>query len=176
MAPALVVGVGNRLRNDDGIGAVVAEQVAIAPGGPVDVRFHAGDPAALVELWHGADTVVVVDALRSGQEPGTVHHLVIDGGLGDAGATVPVRWHGVSSHGECVAVAVELARALDRMPRHLVLVGVEVADTGFGETLSPPVTAAVPDAVAAVREALSAARRAPGPPAPAGRARRPPTR
>jgi len=46
------------------------------------------------------------------------------------------------------------AAALDRLPRRLVLLGVEAADVGVGPCLSPPVAAAVPAVVQAVMTEL----------------------
>jgi hydrogenase maturation protease len=52
-------------------------------------------------------------------------------------------------------MAVELARALDRLPRRLWIVGVEAVGFEHGAGLSPPVAAAVPAAVAAVLGCLA---------------------
>ncbi|MGB8649776.1 MAG: peptidase M52, partial [Mycobacteriales bacterium] len=54
------------------------------------------------------------------------------------------------THALGLAAAVELARVLDRLPRRLVVVGVEAADFAHGAPLSAPVAAAVDHAAAAV--------------------------
>jgi hydrogenase maturation protease len=54
-----------------------------------------------------------------------------------AGATA------ASSHGVSLGEAVDLARALDRMPERLLLLAVEAEDVGFGLGLSQPVADAV---------------------------------
>ena len=56
----------------------------------------------------------------------------------------------VATHGLGVVEAVRLAVALDRLPRALVVLGVEAADVGVGPGLSPQVAAAIPALVGAV--------------------------
>ena len=98
----LVIGVGNPWRGDDGAGIEVARRV----GG---IAFE-GDGTGLVELWAGAEDAVVVDAAASGAAPGTVHRF-------DAAAgPLPARSLRSSTHHFGVADAIELARALDRLP------------------------------------------------------------
>jgi hydrogenase maturation protease len=102
-------------------------------------------PLDLLEVFDGYDTVVVVDATRSGTAPGTV--TVTEGPLASQGSA--------STHGLGLAEAVELARALDRLPWRLVVVGVEVGSTEPGTPLSPAVAGAVEAAVAQVRACLA---------------------
>lgn len=132
--PLLVLGIGNRFRRDDGVGPVVADRLT-ARGIPA--REHSGEGAGLIEAWSTAARVVVIDATQSGSEAGTVVRL-------DAVDTAPPRGlFRYSSHLFGLAEAVETARALGRLPESLVIWGVEGADFGFGETLTPAVAAAV---------------------------------
>ncbi len=135
--PAVVViGVGNTLRQDDGAGVEVARRLgarvdgAAAPGdAAIAVLEYEGEPLGLLELWEGSRAVVLVDAIRSGAEPGTIHRV-------DASREpVPVLMRGSSStHAVGVGEAVELARALGRLPERVVVYGVEGAcfDAGGG--------------------------------------------
>jgi hydrogenase maturation protease len=129
--------VGNGWRGDDGAGLAVARRVReLAPAG-VEVREVEGDATALVEAWSGAEHVVVVDAAESGAEPGTVRRF-------DAAAQpLPVRSLRSSTHAFGVADAVELARALGRLPQRLDVYGIEGASFVAGDRLSPPVERAV---------------------------------
>jgi len=138
---AVVIGVGNEFRRDDGVGPAVARALA-ATG--IRAEISDGDPVRLMEAWDGAATVVIVDAVRcTPSVPGSWHRTTLP-------HTVPV----ASSHGFGVPEAVELAEALDRRPEELVIYAVEVADVGFGTGLSPAVAAAVAPLVAAVRAEL----------------------
>ena len=149
--PIVVVGVGNPWRGDDGVGPAVAAAVRdrLGPGGPagrVDVVDLDGEAARLVDAWDGADLAVVVDAARTGAPPGTLHRLDADGVRAASTA---------SSHALGVQHAVALARALGRLPRRLVLIGVEGADFGHGTHLSDPVAAAVEPASRLVAEVVA---------------------
>lgn len=148
---ALVVGLGSRDRGDDAVGPVVADAVAALVGPEVRVAEHE-DPTALLDLFGEHDVVVVVDAVRSGSPPGTVRAW--DVGV----APVPTdAWAATGrggTHAFGLATAVELARALHRLPHRVVVIGVDGACFDLGVPLSDPVAAAVPTAVAEVRSVL----------------------
>jgi hydrogenase maturation protease len=141
----LVVGLGSPDRGDDAVGALVARQVASRLPG-VTVVDHE-DPTSLLDLWAGHDLVVVVDAVRSGAAPGTVHRL--ETGAGGAPVT-EAAWsrtgHG-GTHAVGLAEMVELGRALGRLPARLVVVGIEAEGFEHGAPLTARVAAAVPAAV-----------------------------
>lgn len=146
----VVIGVGNAFRRDDAAGLEVARRVRDhAPDGVVVVE-HEGEPAALIEAWDGAETAYVVDAVRSGDPPGTVHRIdVLDDPL-------PDRRPRDSSHALSLGEAVALGRALDRMPRRLALIGIAGSDFDAGEGLTPTVAAAVDRVAAQLLEELTA--------------------
>lgn len=146
----LLLGVGNPDRGDDGVGPEVAARIARLglPGVQVVVEAQ---PLALLDHLRGPPrpgTVVVVDALAPGHEPGRVRVLEVG-----EHRLLP-RWRCVGSHGLGVAHAVEMARALDLMPPRLTLVGVEAGSAGLGATLSAPVVARLDDVVCTVSEIL----------------------
>lgn len=154
----LVVGLGSVDRGDDAVGPVVAGLVSdvVADRRIEDVRviLHE-DPTALIDLWSGAGLVVVVDAVVSGQEAGTIH--VLETGAGEQ-ALPTSAWSGAGragTHAFGVAGSVELARALHRLPPRLVLLGIEAASFDHGAPLSEPVTAAVDRAVTTVLDVLA---------------------
>jgi hydrogenase maturation protease len=153
----LVIGLGCPDRGDDAVGSAVARAVAARHAG-VAVVEH-GDPTALLDLWAGHSPVVVVDAVRSGAPPGTVHWLE----TGPDAPPVSTRAWTHSGHGGTHAVGlaemVELGRALGRLPARLVVVGVEAERFDHGAPLTARVAAAVPVAAARVCGAVTAARR-----------------
>ena len=141
-----MIGIGNRHAGDDAVGLVVAELLRARglPAG-IAVRTVEGDTVAMLAHWEGASASVLVDAVRSGAAPGTIHHAE----AGDAQLPVLLR-RGSSTHMVGVAEAVELARVLDRLPRRLVVYGIEGAQFRTGAGLSDAVEAAVPAVVARV--------------------------
>lgn len=149
MGEALVICIGTETRADDGIGLAVAHHLATAHPG-VEVTCAAGEPIELIDLWSPWNQVVVVDAVATGAEPGTVRIL-------DATVDrVPVAGR-TSSHGIGLADAIELGRSLGRLPGRLSVVGVEVADVTPGRPMTGAVAEAVPRAAAAVLQELSRA-------------------
>jgi len=146
-APAVVIGVGNSLRGDDGVGLAVTEALAALAnsdrhehlrGDTVEVVASDGEPTRLLELWRDRRLAIVIDAVVTGTTPGTLH--VIDA----ATETLPRPLRGQSSHHAGLAEAVTLGRTLERMPDALTVAGVEPGDMKLGRTLSPAVLAAVP--------------------------------
>jgi hydrogenase maturation protease len=139
---ALVVGVGNSDRGDDGVGPAVA-RVVLAMDLPGVRVVSDAEPLHLLDDDMVEDVVVVVDAARSGRLPGTVQVL-------DALESLPP-WTGVgSTHALGIDVAVDLLGALGRLPGRLALVAVEGACFDAGAALSPSVQAAVPAAAETV--------------------------
>ena len=137
----LVLGIGNVYRCDDALGVLAARLVREAAPGLCTVHEMDGEGAALMEAWHGAGFVVVIDAVRSSREPGTLVRL-------DAVET-PIAMHSFrsSSHAFGLAEAVELSRSLGMLPARLVIYGVEGTAFSLGQGLSPRVSAALPRAV-----------------------------
>jgi len=147
---AVVIGIGNPFRNDDGIGPAVAAQIEGLRLPGVQVVMSDGEPAGLLEAWAGADLAVVVDAIyRVPASPGRIHRLTASQ-LADGGTAA-------SSHGLGMPDALRLGRALGQLPRRIVIFAVEGADTGPGTELSDPVSAALPEVVAAVMAVLKPA-------------------
>jgi len=137
--PALltVVGVGNPWRGDDGAGLAVAERLeGRLPSGVVVLRRE-GEPTGLIDAWDGAEAVWLVDAVRSGAAPGAVHRL--DGSVDP----LPAELFRGSTHHLGVPDAVELARAVGRLPGRVVVFGIEAESFETGNALSPAVANAV---------------------------------
>jgi hydrogenase maturation protease len=124
-----VFGLGNEWRCDDGVGIEVARRV----GG----RVLEGEPIALVDALADEEHVVVVDAVSSGAEPGTIFRFE----AGDEPLPAPL-FGASSTHALGLAEAVELARSLGRLPRRVLVYGVEGESFGFGQGLSAPVAEA----------------------------------
>jgi hydrogenase maturation protease len=154
--PAVVIGLGNVLLRDDGVGVRVVEALR---------RLSDHDPAALpvgtrlvdggtlgLDLLHtldGARSVVLLDAVNLDQDVGTVSVL-----RGDAIADAGGPGAGTSLRG--VGELLSVARLMGWLPERVSLVGVQVEDTGFGVGLSPRVDEAVKSAVETARTELRA--------------------
>ena len=156
---SIVIGVGNRDRGDDAAGPIVCDRLRARPGTPASLRMFVceGSILDLALHWDHDDHVVIVDAMQPGDEPGRV--VTVD-------ATVePLPMPGaVSTHEIDVSAAIELARAIGRMPARLLLIGIEAAQTDWCTPPSPAVEAAI-DSVVDLVDELLAGQVAPGQPA-----------
>jgi hydrogenase maturation protease len=158
-ASAVLIGIGNSLRRDDGVGPALVEAVSELELPGVSAIVSDGEPSRLLEAWSGATLAVIVDAVRREEPvPGRIHRSVIFPGRPDRehradGNPAAAAWAPVgsaSTHGLGVADAVVLAEAIDRVPQRLVVFAVEVADVGFGAGLSPAVAGCLPSLSQAV--------------------------
>jgi hydrogenase maturation protease len=132
----LVIGVGNPGRGDDGAGLEVARRVRSAHA----LRRENGS-YELIDLWEGADEVILVDAARSGSPAGTIHFIEAND------ETMPGGMLSTSTHSFGVAETVELARTLGRLPPRLLIYGIEVSDVTVGGLVSPEVERAIDELV-----------------------------
>lgn len=141
-----MIGVGNAWRNDDAAGLEVARLLAGTLPEGVEVVEREGEPTSLIEAWEGAGAVWLADAVSSGAEPGTVHRH-------DASEqALPATLFDTSTHHFGLAEAVEIARALGRLPQATVVYGIEGASFDTGETLSSKVRDAAVRVAEAIRE------------------------
>lgn len=149
----LVAGMGNDLCQDDGFGIVAVRRFA-ERGVPADVRViepGSGGISLVQELMDGYETLIILDAVDRGGDPGTVYLLKTEvpdfatlaeeeqrGFLADMHATVPSR-------------ALILARALDVLPSTVYILGCQPKQYDLGIGLSAPVERGVTEAVTHLR-------------------------
>lgn len=149
----VVVGLGNPERGDDAAGLRVVEGLRSEPPAGVRLATATGDLLRLLDVLDGAGAAVLVDATRSGAEPGTVRRL--DASTGDVTAGVEAF---ASSHTFDLAATLELGRSLGRLPPRLVIYGIEAGPLSLGGGLSPAVEAALDEVITRVREECACTR------------------
>jgi len=149
---SLVFGAGNRLKTDDGAGLLVLDYLrAHDPGlGAVaDLEDGGLAGADVLPLFSGRDRIVIIDAVLSGGEPGSVVAYVPD-----RSTPWPPRFS-LHQAGPLEALA-QLALAGCRPDVRVVgIVAQDVDSPGLEPT--PRVAAAIPEAARAVRAALAGA-------------------
>ncbi len=145
---ALVLGMGNLLLGDEGVGVHAARALAQAPLPPGVTVLEAGTAVldALPDLER-ADRVIVVDAMTAGGEPGTVYRLPVDRCARKAVVA--------SMHGFDLLGVLALAGRAD--PPEVEVVGVEPASIDWSLELTPRVAASLPAVLRCVRCLLSPA-------------------
>jgi hydrogenase maturation protease len=153
----LVLGLGNPILGDDGVGWKVATEVAARiPASPqgADVEFASVGGLGLMERMLGYEHVILVDSIQTGTSPeGAVCVFKLED------LPSPDLGHSASAHDASLATALQAARQLDaNVPERVDIVAVETrASFEFTEKLSPPVAAAVPSATRKVLEFLTSA-------------------
>jgi len=129
----LLIGIGNEYRCDDGAGLMAAREIQEKNIPSLFVKEQSGEGAALMDAWQGYDHVILVDAVSSGAEPGTIYRIEA------RKEKFPLKFFHYSAHAFGVAEAVELARSLKKLPTNLVLYGVEGRIFNAGTAISPEV-------------------------------------
>jgi len=144
----IILGVGNLLFTDEGVGIRVAE--ALQDRFPENVRVVDGGTLGLnlLGVISEADHLIVVDAVRKGGEPGSLYRL--------AGEEIPKRIRAKNSlHQVEFLEALTCCQALDKVPE-TVIVGVEPEDiTTMSIELTATVGARLEDLVEAVLKELT---------------------
>jgi len=133
-----IIGVGNPLMGDDGVGIAAVERLAALPL-PAGVEALDGGTGGLtlLELMAGAETVILLDAVEMGLAPGSIARF-------DAGAIAAEEGGaGLSLHEAALPEVFALGREMDLLPPRLVVFGVEPASVERRLGLSPAVAAAV---------------------------------
>jgi hydrogenase maturation protease len=149
MVADVVIGLGNPVLTDDGVGLAVVRRLRTIAGlrAVALVELYCGG-LALMEGMVGYDRVFLVDAMTTGATPGTIRELTFE--------QVAVTHNAYSSHNGSLATAFELGRLCGaRLPRQIRVWGVEAQDVHtFGEQLTLPVRAAVPIVASAILQHL----------------------
>jgi hydrogenase maturation protease len=146
-SPLLILGLGNVLLRDDGVGsaAVAALMDRYEPPAGVSVLDGGTLGLALLPYLEEAASLILVDAVQAEAPPGALVRLERD----DVGPAVATR---LSPHQIGVADLLDGAQWRDRYPSHIVLLGIVPESLDLHVGLSPRVAAALPRLVECVVE------------------------
>jgi hydrogenase maturation protease len=125
-----LLGVGNEFRQDDGIGIFIVRHPSVRHLSKIEVGEAFGEATRLMDFWKDAGTVFVFDAVFSENVPGTIYRF---DGLKES---LPGDLLRLSSHTFSLVEAIELSRVLDRLPKELIIFGIEGKNFGWGQDLS----------------------------------------
>jgi len=143
----VIIGLGNLILKDDGLGVHVVRELEdreLPPG----VELIDGGTAAmeLLPVVHGAERIIVIDALRAGGEPGTIYRVNPEDLVCETERPLSLHQVGLL---EVLGMAKQLGGHGD-----VTIVGVEPKEITWGMELSPEVRAKVPKVIKAVFEEL----------------------
>jgi len=153
----LVVGLGNPILTDDGVGVKVAYAVraALASGRRNDVTVTEASVGGLrlMEMMLGYERAILIDALQHCDAgPGSIRRM----GLDDLRTISPTQ-HSACAHDTSLVTALELGAQLGLpLPKEITIYAVGVENvTCFGEEPTPAVAKAIPEVTAAVLDELN---------------------
>jgi len=147
----VVLGIGNTILSDDGLGVHAAEALREAYELPESIEVIDGGTAGMELLGplSGVDLLLVLDAVKAKRAPGTVICLT--------GKEVPVFFRAkLSPHQVSLCDVLASLEFAGDPPRELVLVGMEPASFELGTELTPAVAANLPALVCAAVQELAA--------------------
>jgi len=150
----IVIGLGNPILGDDGVGWRVAEELSrqlTHKSDKIDICCLSVGGLTLMERLVGYNRAILVDALQTGlHPPGTVKQLQLEE-LPDQ-----ISSHMVSTHDANLKTALQLGREMGvQLPEQIMVVGIEAQHViDFSDTLSPSVRSAIPQAVQIVSNLL----------------------
>jgi hydrogenase maturation protease len=131
-----VFGLGNPDRGDDGVGALVARLLVGRLPACAPIRTRSSDMLSLIEEWIDCDALICIDAAAPLGAPGRVHRLDL------ATAELLHEMSFTSSHAFGLADAIALARALQRVPKDIIVFGIEGQCFDGGAPMTPEIGAA----------------------------------
>jgi hydrogenase maturation protease len=151
MMDILVLGLGNILLGDEGVGVRVVERLRERFEFPGRVRVMDGGTLGLdlLPYLEEAARLIVVDAVQARQAPGTLVRM--------EGDQIPVFLDAakVSPHQEGLSDLLAVATLKGYLPDEMLLLGVQIEDLGVGLELSPAVAAQIDRVVDQVVDELA---------------------
>lgn len=153
----LIIGLGNPILTDDGVGVKVAEKVNEHLNkknlSDITVTEASAGGIRLMEIMTGYDKVILIDALikESNNQPGRFHRMTLD----DLRTISPTQ-HSASAHDTSLVTALDAGKLLDlSLPEQVIIYAVEVENVmDFNDEPTPLVFEAIPDVTKAVLEEI----------------------
>lgn len=154
--PRLILGVGNLLLRDEGVGVHVISALR-GRELPDDVELWDGGTASfdLLDTLAGRRQVIIIDAVRTGSEPGTIFRFTPE--------DISVSREQVTSlHQVGLLETLDLVdHLLDSAPEEVIILGIEPKEIGWGLELSAEVEAALPKVIELIMSELDSFHRKP---------------
>jgi hydrogenase maturation protease len=144
----LIIGIGNEYRSDDGVGISIVRELANFNMPHVAILEMLGEGSSLMEAWKNYDSVIIFDAVYSGEEAGKTFKFFVHE------EKIPQRFFNYSTHSFSLAEAVELSRILGELPNQMIIYGIEGQIFSEGNNLSTIVKQSADDVIKEVSEAI----------------------
>jgi len=142
----VILGVGNILLGDEGVGVHVAKKIAKMEL-PENVEVIDGGTASMdiLSSMKDVEKLIIIDALRGGEKPGTVYRLYPEDLLASLDSYV-------SLHQINVLEGLNLARKTGNAPQETVIIGIEPEKIDWGLGVTSEIDKKIPDILNIVLE------------------------
>jgi len=142
----IVVGIGNPIMGDDSVGIRVVEELKKEV--KVDTAILTTTTFEVLDKIMGYDKAIIVDGIKSGNEPGTIYELTVD--------DVFYTYSFTNTHNLSLATTLKLGYLIfpEKMPKYIKLIAVEVENIDFGKDCSPKVKDAIPKVIEMIKKEL----------------------
>ena len=147
---SIVIGLGNPLMSDEGIGVLLVQRLMEKLPGREDVEFYDGGTGGMNLLYkiENRDKVVLIDCAKMGQQPGTIRRFTPD-----QVRSIKQLGH-FSLHEVDILKVLELAAQFDTAPKEVVLFGIEPQSLELASELSKTLADQLDNYLAAVRKEI----------------------
>lgn len=139
------------MAGDDAIGPLIIKALKPKKLNEVDLLEAGLSGLGILDLMNGADTVILIDAVQSGQNPGTIHRLAIPD---DLGFMVQSSWGSetTSTHAFGLGETLTLSHTLGTLPPTTLVYGIELGQMEMGTEVSLQVKPAIDTVVSAIEK------------------------
>ncbi len=146
----LIIGLGNLIMSDDGVGSYLIRELKKIKDIPIkDVSLLelGTSPLYYLEEISRAESLIVIDAVKGGEKPGSIYCFKSEN----------LKTYSISNrdfHGYSIIQVIDLARELTKLPTNITVYGMEPGNTGPGEGLSDSLKNALPKLVELIIEEI----------------------
>jgi hydrogenase maturation protease len=137
----LILGIGNLLLKDEGVGVHVVKEIR-EMSVPDNVEILDGGTAGLdlVDFIEGRKKLIVIDAVNAGEKPGTLYRLTEE--------NLDIKQKEIMSfHDIDFLDALYMSDIMKEKPEEIVVIGIEPKDMSSGLELSPEIEERIPDII-----------------------------
>ena len=143
-----VLGIGNLLLKDEGVGIHLVQQLEDKINSEnINIVDSGTLPDILSLIDDNVDKLIIVDAVKAGNEPGTIYRLNLD--ELDSNSTAPISLHEIG-----VVDSLRMMALLHREPGSTVIIGIEPKTIDYGLELSPEVERKLPEVTTLIFEEI----------------------
>ncbi len=149
MKKIAIIGVGNILMKDEGIGVHSLKKLETLKL-PRNIELYEGGTRILDILpsLEGIDLIIIIDAVKSGKKPGAVNLFEVD--LSKNGNSKEM----VSLHEMDLISSIKFAKQIYDLPEKIIIIGIEPKEVDIGIEMTKEVTKTIPEVIEKVNKTI----------------------